>query len=206
MYLISIIIGLIIVISSIFLIRSELNRAVRSQAMLLQQSRVYKDADLFELLESLQSSIDEMNRAFYDIADDLEGKYSIHEKEIHLLNEKVEMHLSKLANHEKKIIVIEKTFGAKSQQVPSKSVKENIDHMNTIAYSASQKDYRENTSELTENQPAKSEPAISVVDDNDSEVLTKIIELRSKGKTLPQIAKELGIGMGELQLLISLKK
>ncbi len=206
MYLVSIIIGLIIVISSIFLIRSELNRAVRSQAMLLQQSRVYKDADLFELLESLQSSIDEMNRAFYDIANDLEGKYSIHEKEINLLNEKVEMHLSKLANHEKKIIAIEKVFGNQTKQVPSKSVKDNIEHMNTITYSASQIDNRENISELTENKPAIRDPAISAVDDSESEVLTKIIELRSKGKTLPQIAKELGIGMGELQLLISLKK
>ena len=195
MYLVSFILGLMIVISAILLIRSELNRAVRSQALLLQQSRVYKDADLFELLESLQSSIDEMNRAFYDIAGDLEGKYSIHEKEIQLLNEKVEMHLSKIANHEKKIIGLEKTT------VPSKSVRESIEQMsvNTIKVVQQEKN-------LSSNDNMKTESFDNTFNDHDSEVLTKIIELRSQGKSLPQIAKELGIGMGELQLLISLKK
>lgn len=195
MYLVSFILGLLIVISAILLIRSELNRAVRSQALLLQQSRVYKDADLFDLLESLQSSIDEMNRAFYDIAGDLEGKYSIHEKEIQLLNEKVDMHFSKIANHEKKIIGLEKT------PMPSKSVKESIEHMsvNTIKGSQPEKN-------MTSNDKMKTESSDSTLNDRDSEVLTKIIELRSQGNSLPQIAKELGIGMGELQLLIALKK
>ena len=104
MYLVSFLIGLIIVISSIFLIRREFNQAVRSQKMLLNQSKVYKDTDLFELLEGLQLSIDEMNRAFYDIADDLEGKYSIHEKEIRLLEEAildVKKTIAKLASTKK---------------------------------------------------------------------------------------------------------
>lgn len=201
MYLVSFILGLMIVISAILLIRSELNRAVRSQALLLQQSRVYKDADLFELLESLQSSIDEMNRAFYDIAGDLEGKYSIHEKEIQLLNEKVELHLSKIANHEKKIIGLEKTTGSHAQSTPSKSVRESIEQMsvNTIKVVQQEKN-------LSSDDNMKTESFDNTFNDHDSEVLTKIIELRSQGKSLPQIAKELGIGMGELQLLISLKK
>jgi len=198
MYLVSFILGLMIVISAILLIRSELNRAVRSQTLLLQQSRVYKDADLFELLETLQSSIDEMNRAFYDIAGDLEGKYSIHEKEIQLLNEKVEMHLSKIANHEKKIIGLEKTTGSHVQPISSKSVRESIEHMSVNTIKVAQP-------EMTQ-EKMKTESLDNTLNDRDSEVLTKIIELRSQGKSLPQIAKELGIGMGELQLLISLKK
>lgn len=198
MYLVSFILGLMIVISAILLIRSELNRAVRSQALLLQQSRVYKDADLFELLESLQSSIDEMNRAFYDIAGDLEGKYSIHEKEIQLLNEKVEMHLSKITNHEKKIIGLEKTTGSHAQPTPSKSVRESIEQMSVNAIKVTQPE--------KSHDKMKTESLEDTLNDRDSEVLTKIIDLRSQGKSLPQIAKELGIGMGELQLLISLKK
>ena len=87
MYIVSFVIGLIIVISSIFLIRHEFNKAIRSQKLLLEQSKVYKGSDLFDLLESLQTSIDDMNRAFYEIAGDLEGKYSVHEKEIQILNE-----------------------------------------------------------------------------------------------------------------------
>lgn len=198
MYLVSFILGLMIVISAILLIRTELNRAVRSQTLLLQQSRVYKDADLFELLESLQSSIDEMNRAFYDIAGDLEGKYSIHEKELQLINEKMEMHLSKLANHEKKIIGIEKTSGNHVHPTPSKSVRESVEQMSVNAQKVSQS---EKTIEKQINVSSS-----DTLGDSDSEIVTKIIDLRSRGKSLPQIAKELGIGMGELQLLISLKK
>lgn len=198
MYLVSFILGLMIVISAILLIRTELNRAVRSQTLLLQQSRVYKDADLFELLESLQSSIDEMNRAFYDIAGDLEGKYSIHEKELQLINEKMEMHLSKLANHEKKIIGLEKTSGNHVPPTPSKSVRESVEQMSVNAQKVSQS---EKTIEKQINVSSS-----DTLGDSDSEIVTKIIDLRSRGKSLPQIAKELGIGMGELQLLISLKK
>ncbi len=201
MYLVSFIIGLMIVIGSILLIRSELNRAVRSQTMLLQQSRVYKDVDLFELLESLQSSIDEMNRAFYDIAGDLEGKYSIHEKEIQMLSEKTGLHLSKLVNQEKKIIGIEKSMGGQSQPVAAKSVKDSIEHMNLMTAKALQPEH--NLKPLDQFESARSKDETR---DRESETLTKIINLRSQGKTLPQIAKELGIGMGELQLLISLKK
>jgi len=201
MYLVSFITGLIIVISSILLIRSELNRAIRSQTMLLQQSRVYKDADLFELLQSLQSSIDEMNRAFYDIAGDLEGKYSIHEKEIQLLNEKAELYFFKMTNHEKKFIDIEKTIGGQSQQVSTKSVKDSIEHMNALTMKATQEENNSKPLSKSDELTPKADSS-----ERDSEILSKVIELRSKGKSLPQIAKELGIGMGELQLLISLKR
>ena len=98
------------------------------------------------------------------------------------------MHLSKIANHEKKIIGLEKTT---MQPMPVKAVKDTIEQMNAV------------TSKVTQTEKSAS-PA--TINDKDSEVLTKIIDLRSMGKSLPQIAKELGIGMGELQLLISLKK
>ncbi|HSN64985.1 MAG TPA: hypothetical protein VLS94_00005, partial [Fusibacter sp.] len=108
---------------------------------------------------------------------------------------KVDMHFSKIANHEKKIIGLEKT------PMPSKSVKESIEHMsvNTIKGAQPEKN-------MTSNDKMKTESSDSTLNDRDSEVLTKIIELRSQGNSLPQIAKELGIGMGELQLLIALKK
>lgn len=172
MFLVSFVIGLIIVISSVFLIRIELNRAVRNQKMILEQSKVYKDEDLFELLESLQLSVDEMNRAFYEIAADLEGKYSMHEKEIQLLDEKIS------------------ALNAKKQHISTKAsievMKQKKDIASDISHEALKSDAQ---NEMTE-----------------SVMIDRIIAMRSEGKPLSQIAKELGIGMGELQLLLSLKK
>ena len=191
MYLVSFLIGLIIVISSIFLIRREFNQAVRSQKMLLNQSKVYKDTDLFELLEGLQLSIDEMNRAFYDIADDLEGKYSIHEKEIRLLEEAI-------LDVKKTIAKLASTKKTNVETPLQMSSRERIEHMNEISVKVK----GESVNVI--------ETPIDVVNATDnrseSDLIDRIIALRSQGKQLPQIAKELGIGMGELQLLISLKK
>lgn len=172
MFLVSFIIGLIIVISSIFLIRQEFNRAVRSQKMILEQSKVYKDEDLFALLESLQLSVDEMNRAFYEIAADLEGKYSVHEKEIELIN--------------KHILSLQ---AIKKQKSKESSTKASIQAMQSKL-----------VSKVDEDKVAPQKTTSEEV------LLDKIIAMRSEGKSLNQIAKELGIGMGELQLLLTLKK
>lgn len=180
MYIISFTIGLIIVISSIFLIRKEVNRAVRSQSLLLEQSRIYKDADLFDLLESLQQSVDEMNRAFYDIAGDLEGKYSVHEKEIQIINDKLDL--------------MKNGFEPK---VRTKELVQKMDQMN------SEKREPELRTALPHEEVGQVEGPII---NDDQALIEKIIELRSKGKSLTQIAKELGIGMGEIQLLLALKK
>lgn len=45
---------------------------------------------VIEQLQSLEKTVDEMNQSFYDIVSDLEGKYSVHEKEIEILEEKFE--------------------------------------------------------------------------------------------------------------------
>ncbi len=145
MYFISFVIGLILVIGSLFLIRRELTRAVNIQNAMLEQSKFYRKDDLFETLENLKLSIDEMNHAFYDIANDLEGKYSLHEKDIHDL---------KMRLHEPRLDL-------------------NIPEIST---------------------PSK-----------DEELINRITYERSQGKTLMQIAKELDMGYGELQLLLQLK-
>lgn len=203
MYIVSFVIGLIIVISSIFLIRHEFNKAIRSQKTLLEQSRVYKGSDLFELLESMQLSIDEMNRAFYDIAGDLEGKYSIHEKELQLLTEKLEQlaavtnqfnltRQNAISDRESKMNVTEeKPLSAHIEKMKAQKLLERE------AYEEDFNLMKFENSETTVQSASMSE---------DTEKMEKIVHLRSQGYTLPQIAKELGIGMGEIQLLINLKK
>lgn len=200
MYIVSFVIGLIIVISSIFLIRHEFNKAIRSQKLLLEQSKVYKGSDLFDLLESLQTSIDDMNRAFYEIAGDLEGKYSVHEKEIQILNEqslRIQniIEKSKVYNSQSQTDFREEKMRVENEYISDKSIKEHIERMSSIPASDSLQ--QKNGSTLSDHDlNTKDESAL-----ND-----KIILLRSQGHSLPQIAKELGIGMGELQLLLNLKK
>lgn len=192
MYIVSFIIGLIIVVSSIFLIRHEFNKAIRSQKTLLEQSRVYKGSDLFELLESMQLSIDEMNRAFYDIAGDLEGKYSIHEKELQILAERLEQ-LTIITNQFN--LIRQMGTSERNNKINDPEVKplsEHIEKMKSIKL-------------FEQNEPDEA-LAQSQFLSEETEKMEKIVLLRSQGYTLPQIAKELGIGMGEIQLLIKLKK
>lgn len=173
MYFVSIVIGVILVISSLFLIRMEFNRAVNSQAQMIEQSRVYKDADLFQLLENLQLSIDEMNTAFYDIAQDLEGKYSLHEREIEDLN----VAFNKLQH------------GLSDKTAP---IMNNIDeNIKTMTLIKEQKNEIEMPMEIQEEKTDKR---------------SEIIRLRSRGFPIAQIAKDLDMGVGEVQLLLRLKQ
>lgn len=212
MYMVSFTIGLIIVISSIFLMRNELNRAIKKQEQILEQSKLYKEGDLFNLLEALQVSIDEMNRAFYEIADDLEGKYSIHEKEINdltqLINDMKTMNASKVDKEiaqsvdaqTESLKDIQTNLSKMQQQFDQKNKSQNNTHSTKKNRNFEPSEWLSN--EIDENsmdQPKR-------FDNNELETIDKIILLRSQGKSLTQIAKELGIGMGEIQLLLSLKK
>lgn len=198
MYLVSFIIGLIVVISSIFLIRHELNKAVRQQAQLLEQSRLYKGADLFEMLENLQMSLDEMNRSFYEIADDLEGKYSIHEKEIQNISEYIES----LKQSQSKIK--QERLSVKEQLVNMSFKPEKLETIdNAVRDPIKQPDYiQPETKPLVENKPLFEGKA----EKNQQQLVDTITLLRSQGLTLTQIAKELDMGLGEIQLLIALHK
>jgi len=213
MYLVSILIGLVIVISSLFLMRREFNRAIRSQSLLLDQSSLYKDSDLFEILESLQSSIDGMNQAFYDIANDLEGKYSIQSKELELLQEKSqaqEMILNTLSAKIKKNHLDNSVISGSFSDVNPLSRVKNINSSpeNTVDDINSTKDIKTHVNDLNEIRKNQARLKDITIDNTDEEqdLLEKITTLRSQGYTLNQIAKELEIGMGEIQLLIQLKK
>ncbi|MDW7660975.1 MAG: hypothetical protein SCL54_06025 [Bacillota bacterium] len=173
MYFVSIVIGLILVISSLFMIRREFNKAVNSQAQMIEQSRVYKDADLFQLLENLQLSIDEMNTAFYDIAQDLEGKYSLHEKEIQDLNETLNL--------------MQQRFSEKTKPTVN-AIEENIKVMTQL------KDQKNDT--VIERE----------IHEEKIDKRSEIIRLRSRGIPIAQIAKDLDMGVGEVQLLLRLKQ
>ena len=43
-----------------------------------------------QYLRKVEEELDDLNAAYYEIVSDLEGKYSVHDKEIELLQEKLE--------------------------------------------------------------------------------------------------------------------
>lgn len=203
MYFISLFIGLLIVGIALVLIRREFNRAIHSQSQLLEQAHFYKNEDLFELLESLQLSIDEMNRAFYEIASDLEEKYSLHEKEIELLQD-----------------AIEKT---KQKAIQFHEIRGNLDMMDqsqppiSVPHFSENSKKEEENSEIVKNLPQdkdsvryqktiQNEKESASIGDEHAALRARAVALRSEGKSLQQIAKTLGIGYGELQLLLLIRK
>lgn len=159
------------------------------------------------MLESLQTSIDEMNRAFYDIASDLEGKYSMHEKEIELINQMLET-LKKQVVSGNLGSEISKNSSRDSTKIVSNEIKTNINQMNkkleaAAGLSDGVKRYDNQVKEDIYDQRYEKDVTPNI---KEQELIDQVIEMRSRGKTLAQIAKELGIGMGEIQLLLSLKK
>jgi len=92
----SIILGLLIVIGSILLIRKEFKKSLDLKVSELGDFSDVEKRKIIEVIEDLEDEINNLNNAFYDIVNDLEGKYSIHEKQIELLEEKIE----KMSNDE----------------------------------------------------------------------------------------------------------
>jgi len=86
----SIILGLLIVIGSILLIRKEFKKSLDLKVSKLGDFSDVEKRKIIEVIEELEDEINNLNNAFYDIVNDLEGKYSIHEKQIELLEEKLE--------------------------------------------------------------------------------------------------------------------
>lgn len=86
----SISIGLIIVLISLHLIRKEVMKASFFKHVKVNGYDGPLQEDFLTQVQQLESLVDEMNQSFYDIVNDLEGKYSVHEKEIQLLTNRLE--------------------------------------------------------------------------------------------------------------------
>lgn len=86
----SIILGLLIVIGSILLIRLEFKKSLDLKVSKLGDFSDVEKRKIIAVIEDLENEINNLNNAFYDIVNDLEGKYSIHEKQIELLEEKIQ--------------------------------------------------------------------------------------------------------------------
>ncbi|MGM0378524.1 MAG: hypothetical protein ACQEQE_02155 [Bacillota bacterium] len=90
MYIVSFILGVIIVIISIFLIRNEFKKSLDFRLSNLGDFSDFEKRELIKKVEKLQEELDELNNSFYEITNDLEGKFSLNSRQIRKLKEKVE--------------------------------------------------------------------------------------------------------------------
>lgn len=198
MFIISFIIGLIIVISSIFMLRRELNTAVQTRSQLVEQAGIYNQDDLFKMLEDLQLSINEMNGAFYEIIGEMEGNISLHEKLISDIE-------ARMTQYEAAELAV-----TQAQSQVKRELSENLKRMNQlqeVSRSAEEVPVANGISPET-NEKRSSELNVKMareaVKESSEDTMAKITTLRSQGYALTEIAKMLGMGMGEIQLLINM--
>lgn len=135
-------------------------------------------------LDELEKQMNDMNAAFYDLVADLEGSYSVHDKEISLLTARIEQlegkrtEGSNLVSRDKLDIEPEvEKFSEEAIPLPSLEVQEAVD-------------VKSGTMGLT--------PEEAHI------MKQRIFALRKEGHSLSQIAKILNVGLGELQLFIKL--
>ena len=244
MFIISFMIGLIIVISSIFVLRNEINRAYVKRSQIVEQAKVYQHTDLFVMLENLEITFQEMNNSFYDIVSDLEGNISLNRKEIEDIQMAIEeikrkqlaiyndvnLHVSKESKQHADVVKnlrhMAKIKEDKTQtEVKTEAKSESKTELKTESKSELKTEPKtefksdvyklENITEMASNDFLKEENeqsqvnARSISNDtnpNTSEskafIMSQIVLLRSQGYSLTEIAKQLGIGMGEIKLLI----
>ena len=89
MFILSIVIGFIIVVAALILIRNEFKKSLDLKISKLGDFSDVEKRKIIEVLEELEDEINNLNKAFYEIVNDLEGKYSIHEKQIEMIETKL---------------------------------------------------------------------------------------------------------------------
>lgn len=156
MFILSIIIGIFLVVISIILIRREFKKSLDLRVSKLGDFSDVEKRKIIEVIEELEDEINELNRAFYEIVNDLEGKYSLHEKQIELIEKNLER-----INNKKEVL--------NTRPKPKKS---------------KEKPYEKKVQTIS----------------------AQINDLQNKGYSLAEIAKELGMGVGELRLLLNFNK
>lgn len=82
----SITIGLFIAVFSLIMIRREVTKASFFKNVKMTDPNY---EEMIKQIQSLENTVNEMNQSFYDLVSDLEGKYSIHDKEIEIIDQKV---------------------------------------------------------------------------------------------------------------------
>lgn len=199
------VLGLGLIIWSLYLIRRDIEKGNLKLTRSIESFDDSSAAKLLIVLEELENQMAEMNQSFYDLVSDLEGSFSLHDKELQLLTErmvKIEKQLGMITSeikitHEAKENRVGRSKQVKAYESP-RAVAEHIEVMNSIEV---KKEIEVPIPDVT-NVPTRG--MLSLSPEESTQLKQKIVNLRKEGHNLSQIAKILNIGIGELQLFIKL--
>ena len=184
--------GLGLVIWSLYSIRKEIENGNLQLTKGLSGVSDRNLEKIIHYLDELEKQMGGMNEAFYDLISDLEGGFSVHDKELSLLTErmvKVEKQLSMLTSEvrvENRLSEIKVPSKAKAYHRAEEPLTKPQEVLETLA-------------ELSDR------PEIFSMSPSEAFTMKqKILSLRKEGHSLSQIAKILNVGIGELQLFIKL--
>lgn len=204
------VLGLGLIIWSLYLIRREIEKGNLKLTRSIESFDDSSAIKLLQVLEELENQMTEMNQSFYELVSDLEGSFSIHDKELQLLTErmvKIEKQLGMITSEIKITHEVKEGYSgrakAKAYQPPkvevetTKAVKEHIELMNTV-------EEKKEVAPQTNISHSTGRGMLSLSPEESTQLKQKIVNLRKEGHNLSQIAKILNIGIGELQLFIKL--
>lgn len=175
MWFVSIIIGILSVLCGVLILRRELNQAIRA---------IPKDMDSVVK----RNDLEELNASFFDIANDLEGKYSIHEKQI----QKMEAEVEKMHAKQRQLdIALTKNANREGNDKDMKRYVRRVPLKTEILDTAEIEDVKCFEHSETEGEFSKKREAQILLE---------------KGHSVPEIAKKLEMGVSELQLMLGMKK
>lgn len=190
--------GLGLMIWSLYSIRKDIERGNLELSKGLSGVSDQNLGRIVKYLDDLEVQINGMNEAFYDLISDLEGSYSVHEKEISLMAErlqKIEKQMTMLTSEvriEMPMSELKNTRKVKDYQRP------------TYKPISQQEDRLVEAENVRQAETAEIHKMLGLSPPEAMAMKQKILELRKEGKNLSQIAKVLNVGIGELQLFIKL--
>jgi len=177
--------GAIIVFIALFYMKKEMKKIIVEKSFRFNGVSDENVREILEHLETVEDDLDKMNESYYEIVNDLEGKYSVHEKEIEILQNEFENmeEIQKIEDIKKMCeMLIENKLN---------------DHLKNHGEGKSE---NEVSTDITKE--------ISVPTQSSLEGLSKrekIYKLSKNGLGINQIARELDLGTGEIKLILNLQ-
>lgn len=201
--------GLGLAIWSLYLIRKDIERGNIELTKGLSGVSDHNLERIVHYLDELEKQMADMNIAFYDLVSDLEGNFSVHDKELQLMSERVEKMEKQLKMLTSEVRIEHPVSGVQPAKVHSQKIKAYHQEVNKVPETPKQ------TERPLAKEGLESEVKAPMGETSQAKMLTlspdeahfmkqRILALRKEGKSLAQIAKALDVGLGELQLFIKL--
>jgi wyosine [tRNA(Phe)-imidazoG37] synthetase (radical SAM superfamily) len=199
------VLGLGLIIWSLYSIRKDIESGNLKMTKGLSGVSDRNLEKIIHYLDELEKQMDEMNAAFYDLISELEGNYSVNEKEVSLLNERMEQIENKFTaiSSDTRLNYNRSEKPSKAEiKTPSKAKAVQIieEPVNVVL----QTNEEPATVELQTKEESQNPSVLGLSPSEAHMMKQKIFTLRKEGYNLSQIAKNLNIGIGELQLFIKL--